>query len=102
MINVVLDRRFLLLHAAEDSVANSIAGNVAKPAFDNAQPRSAGRSKSHVESLVTPQPVNALRFLIAPHQCPGNSFVNGGLGAESLLPSLARRGATDFFQRDEY
>ena len=57
MVNIVPDRQFQLLHAAEDSVANSIAGNVAEPAFDNVQPRTAGRGKVHVESLVTLQPV---------------------------------------------
>ena len=64
MVNVVLDRLFQLLHAAEDSVANSIAGNVAEPAFDNVQPRTAGRGKVHVESLVALQPVLDFGMLV--------------------------------------
>ena len=57
MVNVVLDRLFQLLHAAEDSVANTVAGNVAEPTFDDVQPRAAGRGKVHVKPLVTLQPV---------------------------------------------
>ncbi len=64
MINVVLDRLFQLLHAAEDTVANAVAGNVTKPAFDDIQPRTAGRDKVNVETFVTLQPVLNFRMLV--------------------------------------
>ncbi len=64
MINVIIDRLFQLLHAAEDAVANAVAGNVTKPAFDDVQPRTAGRNKVNMETLVTLQPVLDFRMLV--------------------------------------
>ncbi len=64
MINVILDRLFQLLHAAEDSVANAVAGNVTKSAFDDVQPRTAGRDKVNVETSVALQPVLNFRMLV--------------------------------------
>lgn len=64
MVDIILDCLFQLLHATKDSVANTVAGDVTEPAFDHIQPRTAGRDKMNVETLVAFQPTQNLRMLV--------------------------------------
>lgn len=60
MGEVIVDRLFTVVNAAKDSVADAVARDVAKPAFDHIQPRTACRD----EVLVPLQPALNVRMFV--------------------------------------
>lgn len=56
ILNICLNRRDQLLDALEHSPADSLVGDLAKPAFDQVQPGTARRNEGRLETAVTLQP----------------------------------------------
>src|SRR5437016_2927187 len=65
MINIVSNRLHEFGDAAEDSVADAVLREVAEPAFDDVQPRTAGGGEVQVEPRVSFQPRQYLGVFVS-------------------------------------
>ena len=63
-VNVICDCVNELPYALECSATNSLFGEVAEPALDHVQPRTARWCEVHVEAFVTRQPLLHLRMFV--------------------------------------
>ncbi len=64
MCDVVPNRLFQFGHATEDAVANAVLGDVAEPAFDHIQPRTAGGREVDVKAPMSLQPLPGVGILV--------------------------------------
>ncbi len=64
MVDVIHDRCDQLADALEDATTNSSIGDVAEPAFDNVQPRTARRSEVYMKAFVSLEPRLHFRMLV--------------------------------------
>ena len=65
VLDIFSYRLLQLRDAFEHAIPDTVLGNVAEPAFDDIQPRTACRCEVNVKSLVTLQPVLHLGVLVS-------------------------------------
>ncbi len=64
MCDVVQNRLFQFGHTTEDAVANAVLGDVAEPAFDHIQPRTAVGREVDVKAPMSLQPLPGVGILV--------------------------------------